>query len=418
MSAVVRILMVEDDTAKASSVVQELEATFGVSVLTFVRTQSVAEAMTQLEQYPFDLLIVDLSLPLRAGSEPVPRGGLRLLEALADRRDLHTPSHIVGLTAYAEIAVEQAQSFREWGWVLTHYDPSSEAWAAPVRRKVAHIIAYQAQEAQHASSYQTDLCVITALEVPELDAVLSLPGIWKRESRPGDVTVYHRTEWLTGGKVASVVAASSNQMGMAAAAALAMKMVFVFRPQLIALCGIAAGVNAGFGDVLIADQVWDAGSGKIIDNESGIEQFAAAPMPVLLDQAIKARIACYVRDGGQRALGSIERAWKGCKPTGRLSAYVGPIASGAAVIASQPYVERMIKTQQRKVIGIEMEGYALCVAGRYADEPRPSTLIIKSVSDIGDKSKSDVWQQYAAYTSAQFLYHLMCEELLAPLDAI
>jgi len=411
MTNPVRILIVDDSGVKASSVVHDLETTFDQTSLTCVQSQSVAQALTQLKHTVFDLLIVDLNLPLREGSDPSPRGGIKLLEAMTTRRDLHTPSHIVGLTAYSDIASEQAGSFQELGWVLIQYDPASEAWAVPVRRKVAHIISHHSEDGRQNASYQTDLCVITALEAPELEAVLKLPGAWKRESRPGDVTVYHRAEWAIGNKSVSVVAASSNQMGMAAAAALAMKMVYLFRPRLLAMCGIAAGVNVGFGDVLIADQVWDAGSGKIIDGDSGTERFAAAPIPVLLDQGVKARIACYVRDGGQRALGSIERLWPGGKPECRLTAHVGPIASGAAVIASQPYVERMIKAQQRKVIGVEMEGYGLSVVGRYADEPRPVTLIVKSASDIGDKSKSDVWQQYAAYTSAQFLYHLMCEEL-------
>ena len=40
-----------------------------------------------------------------------------------------------------------------------------------------------------------------------------------------------------------------------------------------------------------------------------------------------------------------------------------------------------------------------------------ATFSIKSVSDFGDQDKNDNFQPYAAYTSANFLYHFVINKL-------
>jgi len=41
---------------------------------------------------------------------------------------------------------------------------------------------------------------------------------------------------------------------------------------------------------------------------------------------------------------------------------------------------------------------------KHATKPKPEPLVIKSVCDFADKDKNDGFQEYAAYTSANFLY--------------
>lgn len=57
----------------------------------------------------------------------------------------------------------------------------------------------------------------------------------------------------------------------------------------------------------------------------------------------------------------------------------------------------------RKIVGVEMEGYGVMLAGRACGQPKPSVLIAKSVCDFGDVEKDDQYQRYAAHTSAAFV---------------
>ena len=49
-----------------------------------------------------------------------------------------------------------------------------------------------------------------------------------------------------------------------------------------------------------------------------------------------------------------------------------------------------------------MDSYAVMYAAKAAPAPKPGGLVIKSVCDYANEEKSDQYQKFAAYTSAQF----------------
>lgn len=64
---------------------------------------------------------------------------------------------------------------------------------------------------------------------------------------------------------------------------------------------------------------------------------------------------------------------------------------------------REIQNQIRDVIAIEMEAYGVYYAAKWAIEPKPRFVAIKSVCDFADVEKGDDYHDYAAYTSARIL---------------
>jgi len=86
-----------------------------------------------------------------------------------------------------------------------------------------------------------------------------------------------------------------------------------------------------------------------------------------------------------------------------LKAVLGPVASGAAVVADPTIVQR-VQGHARKVVGIDMETYGVFFASQNACKPRPAVISIKSVVDFADSKKDDSAHPYAAFTSAQFLW--------------
>jgi nucleoside phosphorylase len=67
--------------------------------------------------------------------------------------------------------------------------------------------------------------------------------------------------------------------------------------------------------------------------------------------------------------------------------------------------------QHRKLLGIEMESYGVLAAAEESPRPQPIAFAIKSVCDFADLEKSDSFQHYAAYTSAEVLRRLVEEYL-------
>ena len=59
-----------------------------------------------------------------------------------------------------------------------------------------------------------------------------------------------------------------------------------------------------------------------------------------------------------------------------------------------------------------MEGFGLFFAASNCAHPRPQyTVLIKSVTDYADPEKSDNYQDYAMFTSAEFAKHIILNEL-------
>lgn len=401
-----RVLIVDDDTKKRSELRKEVLAASGDRAKVVIAV-NVHEAEKRLQESVFDLMLLDLNLPLRSKQPPEKEGGIELLRRIklgAQGWRWSVPRFVLAVSAYDEVIAAQRQRFQEEAMVLIPYDASSMDWRKAIRSQVQQVAAALA-DVKHLSS----LCIMTALHKVELEAVLELPGEWERYAIADDPTTYYRGRFVRDRKTLQVVAAAATEMGMPAAAALAMKMIFRFRPRVLAMAGIAAGFKGNFGDILVAYDSWDYGSGK---QTVSAERSAFRPRPNYLpiDVDLKNRLEDFSMTHGP-LLREIREPWTGDAPPGAPEVHPGPLASGASVVADRSVLER-IRELNDKLIGVEMEAYGLFTACRGADRPRPSALVMKSICDYADDRKDDRYQRYAAYTSARYLY----EFALAKLD--
>lgn len=200
-------------------------------------------------------------------------------------------------------------------------------------------------------------------------------------------------------------AARQDEMGMTAAAVLTMKIIQHFRPKYVIMPGIAAGAldesNEGqmYGDVILADMVWNYSNGKYVSKDKadisfGEVGFQPRPTSVEIDPEL---IACF-----DRAVHSTEN---------ETHVHVGAMASGSVVVANRVILERQIKGQFHSTKGLEMESYGVAYAAAHASEPKPKAIIAKGICDFADSRKSDKYQKFAAFTSCEFV-KLMLEKIL------
>ncbi len=183
------------------------------------------------------------------------------------------------------------------------------------------------------------------------------------------------------------------------------KLITTFRPKLIVIAGICAGVRkkTEIGDILIADPCFDWGSGKWIKNkETKQAKFLPAAYPWRLDESL--RIAAKTVGEKHGLLEKIHADYQQDKPQSPPKLIIDAMASGASVLQATTIMEG-VREQHKNLVGIEMESYAVFTAAEYSTEPRPKCMAIKAVCDFGDEKKSDEAHEYAAYVSANFLLH-------------
>ena len=282
------------------------------------------------------------------------------------------------------------------GGIFCQYRSDSDQWKMVLTGRVQYL-----SKRLTSNTQQVDVVIVTALRNPELDAVLNLPYDWQQKRFRGDSLTYHFGSIPRLDGNISVVTVSPNKKGMPSSAAVASKLVLMFHPKYLVMLGICAGIKgkSNLGDVIVADPTWDWGSGKRGTDDNGSPVFQAAPHQMPLNIGISQLASDLAND--PVVLKTIKGEWSEGTPQGILKIHVGPMASGASVIADDD-AARSIITQHRELIAIEMEAYAVMAAAEYADDPKPTAIIIKSVCDYADAEKNDDWQKYASYTSAAF----------------
>lgn len=405
----IKILIVDDSPEKIKSIVEILNCNPELNDENICTCSDLVSARKELARRRFDLLILDLNLPERFGDDPKKFSGLEFLYECKESQRLCKPYHIIGLTQYEELIEEYKKQFDDELWALIHYSIHQNTWKDPLNNKVSYLIQSKKElSLQEITEYDYDLAIITALHDPELLMVIHINANWKKIELSNDPTPYYIGSFVNSSKRLKVVAASANQMGMVASSVLSTKIIENFRPKYLAMTGIAAGLQgkANLGDIIACDLSWDYGSGKISCNEEGKVKFSPDPRSIPLDPEIKEKLLSAQLE--ERYVNEIKRKFIGNKPNTSLKLVIGPMASGAAVVENEKLIDA-IKSQQRKLVGIEMESYGVFYAACNSRKPKPKCMVIKSVCDFADAHKNDDFQKYAAFTSAQFLYEFSLE---------
>lgn len=394
----IRIILIDDQVDKASAIVAPLKASYG-SAVEVVHVSSAVDARRRMREHRFDIALIDVNLPESLGDPPSPDSGFDLLDMLKVDNKVNLPDEIVFVTAQEELQREAVAKANARGASLHFYTADGNSWIDMLVGRVGYIISRSKRHRTPA----VDVAIITALSAPELDAVLKLDFNWVQHIVAGDPTHYYLGAAKAGARDLKLVAACAPRKGMPMSAALSAKVAQIFRPKVLAMVGICAGVRGkvNLGDIIVADPTWDWGSGKHVQGPDPLPVFRAAPYQSALRGDIAAIVQAECRDS--RLCAAVSAGWTHSVPAGRLAVHIGPMASGASVLAHDGAVAPIVEGH-REVIGIEMEAYAVMAAAELCGA---TPLIIKSVCDFADSEKSDGWQNYASFTSAAFLAQLL-----------
>lgn len=406
------VLVVDDQPSKIAKVIDTLLSTGHFSRDDIDVAQSGYDARRFLRAKRYDLVVLDVVLPNRPEESPTPDGGVELLRELMTRDHLQRPRYIIGLTGYPEAFQNAAGEFADYTWAIVQYADNDDSWQDPIHQLTRHIVRASQQLSPTTFTHDCDICVVTALPM-ELKAVLSVGWAWTSIRVPGDATTYSEARVAVGNfnRSVRIVAACAPRMGMISTAVLTTNMIRTFKPRLIAIVGICAGVRGkiSLGDVAVADPSWDYQSGKV----SG-DTFELAPHQLPLHSAIRRRI---VELGSDELFSRMRSSWQGAAPKTAISLHVGPFASGSAVLANKQKLEEL-KLQHRNLIAIDMEVYGVYAAAAEAPAPAPYPLAIKAISDFGDEQKGDDVREYSSYVSASVLAAFVTREYTGLLDLL
>lgn len=97
-----KILLVDDDDQTAEDIITGLSRFIDVNRDTISRATNVVDALKLLSEHKYNLLLLDLALPMRSKEEPLVDGGKKILRDISASDSYVPPDHIIGITSYDE----------------------------------------------------------------------------------------------------------------------------------------------------------------------------------------------------------------------------------------------------------------------------------------------------------------------------
>lgn len=298
---------------------------------------------------------------------------------------------------------------------------------------------------------QFQYAIITALykdEFQELEKIFDFPS----EEIIKTATKHYQVGYLKSNHQKKVIASFATTAGMVDSAIIATQMLEFFRPEFLIMTGVCGGsVDYNFGDVIIASPIFAYQKGKVsdiltedadkkkikinlydqnqklvdyehlYDNEGNqvavsVERFtpdndAACELAIGITDALNPKLE-NIR---QKMNVDINSVFMFAREK-QIKVEIAPMACSTMVINKEGYFEDTIKTINRKTAAVEMESYGVARACKIANGGKTKFLIFKSVMDHTFNKTDNVggvnWKKFAAHTSAQFLYHLLNDNVI------
>ncbi|WP_367155650.1 hypothetical protein [Methylomonas sp. HYX-M1] len=391
-----KILIVDDNLDKITILKNELLG-LGLQDTNISVAFHAAEARKLLSVVAFDIMLLDVLLPIRKDANPHGETSIELLKQIVEDGNYNAPKYIIGVTADLNALEQHKNEFQNLTAHIIEVTLGSDSWKKFLGTTVSHL-----QKIKNAElTYDYDVCVLTALCDPELKAVLSTwePELTSEKFLTRGVIV--KLGNITyAGSTKRVAFAHLSQMGMVAATHTADTLLQMFKPRVLMMTGICGGFsdqNVCVGDVVIADKSWDWQEGKW--NQDGV----LIPAPNQKDAS--SDLVAIARNIESK-LHEFQSKFQGNAPSERAKLIVAPMVSGSSVVASTD-LQNVFRGQHRKMAAVDMECYGMYYTASMTTAPSPKTICIKSVSDLADRTKSDDLQKYCSYLSASFGLELM-----------
>ncbi|WML50238.1 response regulator [Neobacillus sp. PS3-34] len=406
-----KVLIIEDDPIKLELIIKVIGVYPEIEISS---CNNIFEGKEKLAKYTFDLLVLDINLPFDKGEHPEDYAGYNLYKEIQRGKILKKPREIIILSSYDDL-IEKYKSEIELGlFTIIKFDSLSNEWGEKLFNRIQYQLISTADANETSlKEYDYDIAIITAVQVEHTQLTNLFINV--REMKINGDNTYYFTGSIDESCDKKIVFATQHQMGMTAAGVLATKIIKNFKPKVIAMVGIAAGVKGegNYGDIILPTEIWDYTSGKITPSKQGSltsqEGYAFQPDPKYL--SISSKVKELLNRNFSSILDEIKDSWPNKKPDTKLSTIRGPMACGSIVVQNQKLIEEFIAPFNRKIKGIDMESYGVLYAAENAYSPKPEVIICKSISDFGDELKGDQYQEFAAYSSARFLLYLINEEI-------
>jgi nucleoside phosphorylase len=407
-----RVLVVHDRLQVQDEIIQVFDG-LSMEGLFVDKASDCSDARKQLRKHIYDLLVIDLTIPQisNIGGAPDYTNVRDLLAELLVSDELNMPGDIIGITRELEAADLLSGSIGQHVMVTIEEDSEGE-WKKKLDEKFKYVLrAAISRQACSNSNHDFDCIIVTALD-EEMAPFLAEYDTFERPEMLGlkafsftdKAQVSRRGLLFAVGRAGSIPTASYTQ-----------SLLSLFKPKLILLTGICAGLGSPesmkLGHIVAASSAldWDFGKWRESDDAND-KKFASRPAPVEILQKTSIKLREIIGTDVLKEIGVVQELKNITE--GRISNFefhLAPMACGSAVVASTS-MRSQISNLNDSIRGIDMESYGFFFAASKSHVIDPEFMCLKAVVDFADGNKDDQFHRAGCQASA-FLARLIIERL-------
>lgn len=153
----IRILIVDDLKTKREKIFNTILDNHDILEKDIIQAKCVKEAKKILYQEYFDLMILDLVLPIEETGESNAKNATGFLNDIEINPSIHPPIHIVGISGYKDQVEEHHQDFSKKLWNLIDYEENSSIWEDQLKSIIFHLVKIRQQFISASFSNQSDV---------------------------------------------------------------------------------------------------------------------------------------------------------------------------------------------------------------------------------------------------------------------
>ena len=305
-----------------------------------------------------------------------------------------------------------------WSWAEFDFSPIINH---PISKKDEQV---ESSTDNSKNKNNIDIAIITALYYNEMEKI---KDVFELSNNKHKISIGNYSGYMFSCGDKNIVAVSQAEMGMVDAAILTSEIINRFKPKYVIMPGVCGGSSkTSVGDIVISTKVESFFNGKLTDygfeNDNFQEQFDTE-----LLENIKPEIKFVEQDERKGIIQDIENILRQSQKytiqyhkfyNKELNFHVEPTACSPFVINKKGFFEDYIKSIDRKMIAVEMEGYGMARAVKLSKTDSKAILIKCVMDKTEDKDKDingttpDENKDYAALVSALFVKRLIEQNLL------
>lgn len=408
----IKILIIDDTDKKISCIKSVIVDNCAIPENDITVAKSINSGRRLLCDNDYDLLLLDLVLPLNDNEEPDQEESPKFIDEIYTNSLINIPNQIIGLTQHDKYFTDLKERFEDKVWYLVKYEQSKNDWITKLQNKIIHLRKNKESLLKSVlDKNRYDIGVICALPEEFVQFKEAFNKIeWKKEIEiecPFDL--YYSSISTGYGNTYNIIAGCIGKPGVSATSILATTMYNIFKVDYIFMTGFCAGFDSddiSLGDIVIAESIQDYSVGKIKDDESGNLELLKELQQIPANYQLINKINTFISDESNMA--KINSALKKVNLLAErdiVKAIPGPTVCGPFVVTSETLMNQL-KIDSRKLKSLDMEGFGLYLTSHMLNK---KCLWIKSIADFASTKKGDEYHNLCSYASASFLYHFIKE---------